>query len=90
MVAAFYTDLEVVEDLLEVIGEEQITGFQLRDVLDETKDVAEVKAKIRVKINQNLVLAEYNDEDLDKDKTKKYPYSNIEALFKDLGFADLF
>jgi hypothetical protein len=42
---------EEVESILEIIGEEKITGFQLIDIFDQNKDLAVVKRKLAAKVN---------------------------------------
>lgn len=42
---------EEVESILEIIGEEKITGFQLMDIFDQNKDLAVVKRKLAAKVN---------------------------------------
>jgi len=38
------------KELLDIIGEEQITGFQLRDIFDENKSLEVIKKKLSHKI----------------------------------------
>ena len=39
-------------------GDEQITGFQLRDVLDATRDLSTARLRIQAKVSQNRAFAE--------------------------------
>ena len=38
-------------------GDEQITGFQLRDVLDATRDLSTARLRIQAKVSQNRAFA---------------------------------
>jgi hypothetical protein len=46
-----YNLAEEVESILEIIGEENITGFQLLDIFDHNKDLNVVKRKLAAKVN---------------------------------------
>lgn len=35
------------QDILDIVGDEQITGYQLLDIFDEDKDLAVVKRKLK-------------------------------------------
>jgi len=39
-----------VENILEIIGEENITGYQLMDIFDQNKDLTVVKRKLTAKV----------------------------------------
>jgi len=39
-----------VENILEIIGEENITGYQLMDIFDQNKDLTVVKRKLTDKV----------------------------------------
>jgi hypothetical protein len=41
------------EEILNIVGDEQITGYQLLDIFDENKGLAVVKRKITHKVTQN-------------------------------------
>lgn len=41
------------EEILTIVGDEQITGYQLLDIFDENKDLAVVKRKLLHKVTQN-------------------------------------
>lgn len=79
-----------------MIGEEQITGFQLRDIFDENKTLDVIKKKLAHKINQNSLITKGHlkeDEDEKKDekeeeKKKDFPKENIEAMLKSIGLAE--
>jgi hypothetical protein len=83
------------EKILEIVGEEQITGYQLRDIFDEHKDLTVVKRKLAAVVNQNVMIAkgllkEKSSEikkDEDKDK-KDFPTNDIEGMLKQFGFQD--
>jgi len=75
------------EEILQIVGDEQITGYQLLDIFDENKDLATVKRKITHKVTQNLLIAqglvkEKEDEDDGKDEgqteKKDHPTVNID------------
>jgi len=40
-----------VENILEIIGEEKITGYQLMDIFEQNKDLAVVKRKLSAKVD---------------------------------------
>lgn len=89
-----YNLAEEVESILEIIGEENITGFQLLDIFDHNKDLNVVKRKLAAKVNQNELLAKglikeksFGD-DIKEDVSKKYPKDDIESILKSLGFQD--
>lgn len=42
-----------IDEILDIIGEEQITGYQLRDIFDENMSIPVVKRKLKQKILQN-------------------------------------
>jgi len=39
-----------IENILEIIGEEKITGYQLMDIFEQNKDLAVVKRKLSAKV----------------------------------------
>ena len=85
---------EEVESILEIIGEEKITGFQLIDIFDQNKDLAVVKRKLAAKVNQNELLEKgllkekcFGDENKE-DPAKKYPTDDVEGILKSLGFQE--
>ena len=51
-----YNVAENVEEILDLLGEEKITGFQLRDIFDQNKNLSVVKRKLAAKVNQNEML----------------------------------
>jgi hypothetical protein len=87
-----------IEEILDIVGEEQITGFQLRDIFDENKTLAAVKKKLTQKVAENNLItkglakdkqAEKDEnEEEDKEKKKEVPQVNIEQLLKSLGLAE--
>ena len=81
-----------IDEILDIIGEEQITGYQLRDIFDENKSLPVVKRKLKQKIMQNQIIQRSVSKDLDKDDKEKkkvdFPDVNIEAMLKELGLHD--
>jgi hypothetical protein len=49
----YLNDPNDIEEVLDLIGDEQITGWQLRDVFDENKNLNVIKKKLQNKIVQN-------------------------------------
>ncbi len=47
------TETKDIEEILDLIGEEKITGFQILDVFDENKNFNEIKKKLDHKIVSN-------------------------------------
>jgi hypothetical protein len=45
-----------IEEILDIIGEEQITGFQIRDIFDENKSIEVVRKKLKNKVIQNNLI----------------------------------
>lgn len=73
---------QLMEELLDIVGEEQITGYQLKDIFDEHKVMATVKRKLIDKVAQNSLIskglakdseAEKEEEDDSSKKKKQVP-----------------
>lgn len=45
------------QEILDIVGDEQITGYQLLDIFDENKDLAVVKRKLKHTVEQNRLVA---------------------------------
>ena len=93
----FIRDEPQVKVLVEIVGEELVTGWQIHDVLDTTRDFEQIKKKLIFISNQNELIKqgepypeiEVEDEkDKDKDKKKPLPHSDVPKLLTDLGFGD--
>lgn len=78
---------EEIEEILDIVGDQQITGFQLRDIFDEGKSLASIKRKLTTKVTENSLIqkglakdkqAEKEVDEEDKDKKKEVPQVNIE------------
>lgn len=85
-----YNVAENVDKILDLLGEEKITGFQLRDIFDQNKNLSVVKRKLEAKVNENEMLARgllkeksFGD-DYKEDLAKKYPSDDVEGLLKSL------
>jgi hypothetical protein len=85
------------EELLDIVGEEQITGYQLKDIFDENKVMATVKRKLVDKVAQNTLISKglVKDSEAEKEekedstkKKKQPPQVSIEALLKGLGLSE--
>jgi SpoVK/Ycf46/Vps4 family AAA+-type ATPase len=83
------------EEILQIVGDEEITGYQLLDIFDENKDLAFVKRKLQHKVNQNQLIAqglvkekEDDGKEEEEDKKDDHPTVNIEAMLKSLGFSE--
>lgn len=63
IVSLFVSDQSKIEDLLTVIGDEKITGFQLKDAFDSSSNLLEVKRIIQAKVNHNRFILEGLGED---------------------------
>ncbi|CDW85975.1 mitochondrial chaperone bcs1 [Stylonychia lemnae] len=95
---AFLTSEADIEELLTIIGDEQITGWQLRDILDENKNFEVIKKKLRNKIIQNQLVKQGKIKDEDekddkkeeeeKKKKKDFPQENIEAMLKSISLTE--
>lgn len=99
IIQQFLQESEEIEEILDLIGEEQITGFQLRDIFDENKNLNIIKKKLSHKLSQNLLfkkgLAKDEDEKSEKEKKeeeekkkKSHPKEDIELMLKGLGLHD--
>lgn len=94
----FLADTKDVEEILNLIGEEKVTGFQLVDVFDETKNFNEIKQKLHHKILSNeAILRGIRKEEDDEVKEKEevadkkkgdFPPDDIEKILKTLGLGD--
>ena len=83
-----------VENILEIIGEENITGYQLMDIFDQNKDLTVVKRKLTDKVVQNELLAkglakekQFGEEEKE-DTSKKHPTDDVEGVLKSLGLQE--
>ena len=83
-----------IENILEIIGEEKITGYQLMDIFEQNKDLAVVKRKLSAKVDQNELLAkglakekQFGDENKE-DTSEKYPTDDVEGVLKSLGLQE--
>ncbi len=100
IVSLFVSDQAKIDELLAIIGEEKITGFQLKDAFDSSSDLLEVKRIIQAKINHNRFITEghgddkefeLNDEENKDDGEKKEVdilANDVEQLLKDIGFGE--
>ena len=83
-----------VENILEIIGEENITGYQLMDIFDQNKDLTVVKRKLTAKVVQNELLAKglakekQLGEENKEDTSKKHPTDDVEGVLKSLGLQE--
>ena len=80
------------EEILDIIGEEQITGYQLRDIFDENKNLNIVKKKLAHKLSQNTLFQRgllkepsITEEEENEKKRKDVPQVSIESILKGLG-----
>ncbi len=46
IIIQYLTDAKDIDDILDLIGEEKITGWQLRDIFDENKNLNHIKKKL--------------------------------------------
>ena len=82
-------------EILKIVGDELITGYQLLDIFDENRDLAIVKRKINQKVTQNKLAAqglikEKEEDAKEGDAAKKdHPSENIESILKSLGLSDV-
>ena len=80
--------------VMEICGEEQLTGYQIRDIFDENLDLVVIKRKLGEKVKQNkmfnegLIREQRFGRNIKKDEKKELPPDNIEGIFKSLGLAD--
>lgn len=96
----FLQDSNDIEDILKLIGDEKITGFQLLDVFDETKNYNEIKKKLQQKIISNEAILrglkkEEDDEEKEKTEPKEkkkndFPPDDIEKMLKSLNLGETF
>lgn len=100
IVIHYLSDPNDIEEVLDLIGEQQITGWQLRDIFDENKNYNVIKKKLQSKILQNQLIMrgvvkeeeldeqeEKKKKELEERKKKELPHENIEKMLKDIGFA---
>ncbi len=79
---------------MEIIGDEEITGWQIYDVLDTTRDFEQIKNKLIFLSNHNELIRtgelqpEIKVEEEPKDKKKPLPHEDVAKLLTDLGFGD--
>lgn len=84
------------EEILDIIGDENITGYQLRDIFDENRNIGVIKKKLASKVTANTLIRKGLSRDLvaekeevdEKDKKKEIPSENIEAFLKGLGLSE--
>ena len=48
--------IKEMDEILNIVGEEQITGYQMRDIFDENKNINVVKRKLLHKVAQNNMI----------------------------------
>lgn len=48
--------IKEMDEILHIVGEEHITGYQMRDIFDENKKINVVKRKIKNKVAQNNMI----------------------------------
>ena len=92
-----------IEEILDILGEDSITGYQLRDIFDENmkKGIDVVKCKLIQKVADNALIQKGLAKDRDAEKeVKEEPKEgedkktvvpkdvNIEQLLKGLGLAE--
>ena len=56
LLSQFIRDESKVRELVEVVGEELVTGWQIHDVLDTTRDFESIKRKLIFISNQNELI----------------------------------
>ena len=92
IISNFLTDDKDINEILEIVGEERITGFQLRDIFDEHKNFHIIKKKIEKIIVENGLfkqgLIKDEEEKKEEEKKKDYPQEDIEKLLKSLGLGE--
>ena len=87
------------EEILDIVGEDQITGYQLRDIFDDNKVMAKIKRKLVDKVAQNVLIhkglakdkeaeKEEGPEEDEAKKKKDVPQVNIEQILKGLGLSE--
>ena len=69
----YLSDPHDIEEILDLVGEEQITGWQLQDIFDENKNYNTIKKKLQSKILQNQLILRgvVREEDLDEQEEEK-------------------
>ena len=86
----FMQDQAAIDECLEIVGHEQITGFQLRDTFDEHKEFDVIKKRLTKFVNENKMMKEGKKEESGKDEDKKkkqMPVVNIENMLKSIELA---
>ncbi len=69
VISQFMTESKDIEEILDLVGEEKITGFQILDVFDENKNFNEIKRKLDHKIVSNeAILKGLRKEEDDEEK----------------------
>lgn len=53
ILSGFLQDSRKIEEVLDLVGDEQMTGYQLRDILDENKNFFKIIKKIKQKVEYN-------------------------------------
>ena len=86
------------DEILDIIGEGQLTGYQLKDIFDEGKSLAQIKKKLTNKVIENNLIfkglakdkqAEKDEDEEDKEGQKKeLPQVNPEQILKQLALSD--
>lgn len=93
---------DMMSQLLECIKDKSITGFQLKDIINEFSKFEDIKAALQEKVDlslnkireSRLVIDDekYKVEEEETDEQKKvrmgYPAKDIEELLKDCGLSD--
>lgn len=93
IISHFLTSDKDINEILDLIGEEHITGYQLRDVFDEHKNFNVIKKKLEKIITENQLvkagIMKEKEEEKEEDKKKKdIPQEDIEKMLKSLGLND--
>lgn len=96
LISTYVSDNTEVENVVDLIGEEQITGYQIKDILDNNKDLDIIKLKLYNKIKHNNLIKEgqlkeeIEEETEDKEKKIKEDllHHSVETFLKEINFED--
>ena len=94
IICMYLTDPKDIKEILDLCGEEQLTGYQLRDIFDETKNYAKILKNIKKIINENIIFNQKaekkvgSSEEEKKDEKKAIPDVDIEKMLKSIGLGE--
>ena len=87
-----YDVAKEVERVLDICGEAKLTGFQIKDIFDETKDLGVIQKKLQEKVQENELLAsgllKEKIVEKEEEKEKHHPNRDIPGILKSLNMSD--